>query len=212
MYCRVENYNRYVICNLCSLGYCIIYNRSVISYYTSNFAFKFRNNFYLTSHINFTLIVGNEKAREATVAVRYVQNPEEFDDIFTRHDSSHHTARTTPFDLGCFPFPVSPPPVFSSTLVSLFRPRDLIRTSSQKRCVWIFPFAPSKNRGNPGQELNHSQARLIDVFASNGTMYSRQRCNVVLGRDSVHRGNGKTFKAPRNTKCSCVRYLCESRR
>jgi len=107
---------------------------------------------------------------------------------------------------------LSPFSPFSSTLVSLFRPRDLIRTSSQKRCVWIFPFAPSKNRGNPGQELNHSQARLIDVFASNGTMYSRQRCNVVLGRDSVHRGNGKTFKAPRNTKCSCVRYLCESRR
>ena len=116
-----------------------------------------------------------------------------------------------PFDLGCFPFPG-----FSRSLQPSYPFFALAIWFEPPLRNAVYESLPSplpKNRGNPGQELNHSQARLIDVFASNGTMYSRERCNVaVLGRDSVHRGNGKTFKAPRSTKCSCARYLCESRR
>lgn len=63
----------------------------------------------------------------------------------------------------------------------------------------------SKNRGNPGQELNHSRARLIGVF--------HEQWHTAQCRSSaiVHHGNGKTFKAPappEHKVLLCSLHLC----
>lgn len=96
----------------------------------------------------------------------------EFDDIFNRCDSSHRIYHSLISSASLPPHFPDPP-----SLVSLFRLRDLV-PALFRNAVWTsrssfpLPPPPSKNRGNSGQELNHSRARLIDVFASNGTAYS----------------------------------------
>jgi len=68
------------------------------------------------------------------------------------------------------------------------------------------PYESSKNRGNPGQELNHSPTRSSDRRSRERATARRIPSSGSAPLEPQH-GNGKTFKAPPGTQSALARYL-----